>query len=115
MVSLVFAGCGQTATVSNKESVSLEIVKSPTNTQKVELKANSESTNLKELMDQAGISFKTEMHGTTEFVRELSGVIATASKSWKLYINGKINNFTKLSEIKINQLQAIEWRYEENK
>lgn len=104
-------GCGQK--IANA-GTTLHITKSPTNTQKINVSLE-DNKNLKELMDHAKIEFTTEMRGSNEYITKLAGVISTASKSWKLYINGKISNFATLSEIKINQPLAIEWRYEENK
>ena len=114
LLSFFLVGCAQSSPSGSGE-ISIQITKSPTNTQKIEVRNSGQAKNLAELMNQTGITFKTEMHDTSEFVRELGGVIATASKSWKLYINGQISHFTTLSDIKINQPLTIEWRYEENK
>lgn len=114
LLSLVLVGCGSKSVGSNTAEISLHITKSPTNTEQITVKADN-SSSLKDIMNKAGISFETEMRGSTEFVNKLAGVIATAGKSWKLYINGQLNNFTTLSEIKITQPVSIEWRYEENK
>ncbi len=111
-ILLTLSGCGQKALEKfnpSKKEVTLEVQKSVGNKQDYTAEANK---NLAEAMTAASIPYKTQDRGGQEVIVEMSGVIATMSKSWNLYINDEAQNFSKLSDITIKPGDKISWQYQ---
>lgn len=110
---LFLTGCGEVWSNLKDETktVTLEIQKSPENKETFTL---SPEKNLSEAMTLASIAYQTSNRGDEEVMFTLSGVIATKSRNWNLYINDERIRFTKLSEVTIKPGDKINWQYETN-
>lgn len=119
---LVTSGCGlngrSLSSVVRGEYV-VKVIKSPGN--EITYGAANEPTNnlktatMSAVLKKADVTITTAMHGQTEAVTQLAGVIATSSKAWNLYINQQKINYTRLDDVTVKPSDSIEWRYEENK
>ncbi len=67
---------------------------------------------LPELLAKSNTRFKTDMRGDKEVFTELDGVVATAEKSWNVYIDESKKDYDSLNDIKINSKNDIKIIYE---
>ncbi len=68
---------------------------------------------LTDVMEKLGIHVTTDLR-ETEVVTSLNDILATASKSWNLYINAQRKTFAALKDITVTPDDLVEWRYEEH-
>jgi hypothetical protein len=108
----LLSGCGISAGWPSKRTVSLTISKSPSHIEQSEITVKSFPVDLATVLQTSTVPYETEMHGETEFIRSLDGVVATASRRWQLYIDGKQYTITTLRNTPITQSSTLEWRYE---
>lgn len=121
VMSLFFlSGCGlndrSLSSVVRDEYV-VKVIKSPGN--EITYEAVHEPSNeltttpMATVLKKANITLTTAMHGETEAVTQLAGVIATSSKAWNLYINQEKVIYLRLDDVTVKPSDTIEWRYEE--
>ena len=111
-LALVISGCGQSTPAevgTGRKETAIEVKKSPENN---EVFVVNPDTDLKKAMDSAAIPYSVQTRGTQEVITQLSGVIVTTGKAWKLYVDNELKNFTKLSDITLEKGTKISWRYE---
>lgn len=112
-VVILMSGCGKISFTPDKE-YKIHVVKGPSNEQTFTAPlAEKKSESLTDLAKRAQLSIATALHGDNEVITQLSGVIATASKTWYIYINDKKINNPRLSNITVQPSDKIECRYEE--
>jgi hypothetical protein len=106
---LVFlAGCGVNSNqnpglFSGTAKYEVKIIKSETFHNQAEIIANKK-TSVLELLAESNLEY--ELSG--EELKQLDGVIATASRKWNLYVDNNLNNLN----TEINKKNKIEFRYE---
>lgn len=115
-ILLIGAGCttksNNNSTISAKSvDYQIQVIKSETNINTLYTKAKNPAT-MKEILSQPEVKFSAELRGGKETVTMLDSVLATASKSWNLYINGQKNNFIGLEQVEVKPGDKIEWKYE---
>lgn len=113
---LVTTGCGlknnQTQGVPTS-GFTLSVIKSTANTRTALYSGPEDALSISELLQKAKVPFKSELHGDSEVITELDGVVNTMSKEWHLYVNNKAVVFAKdLNAITVHPADQIEWRYE---
>ena len=111
-LALVISGCGQSTPAevgTGRKETAIEVKKSPENN---EVFVVNPDTDLKKAMDSVAIPYSIQTRGTQEVITQLSGVIVTTGKAWKLYVDNELKNFTKLSDITLEKGTKISWRYE---
>lgn len=115
ITGFLLSGCGSDSStfdrvVNRKKEVYIEIVKSDQETENFTVPARGQ--NLHEAMLATAIPFSTQMHGQDLAMVALSGVISTAGKEWRLYINDQPRIGADISKINLNESTKISWRYE---
>jgi len=114
ITTLLLSGCGTSTTLSEvfdgKKEVVIEIQKSEESKVESVVKAHGQSLN--DMMLETQIPFTTELHGQDVAMIKLDGVMSTAGKEWRLYINDELRHGADITKINLNESAKISWRYE---
>ncbi|MBT6819072.1 MAG: hypothetical protein HOA57_01720 [Candidatus Magasanikbacteria bacterium] len=109
LATIFLAGCSVVSNdnpglFSGTRDYKMEIVKSEVNINTIEFVAEK-NLSVKNLLNQSGVEYKMRGDGK---LRELDGVIATASREWNIYID---DTQADLNTIVCNKCQ-LKWQYE---
>ncbi|MBT4121167.1 MAG: hypothetical protein HOD54_01350 [Candidatus Magasanikbacteria bacterium] len=109
LATIFLAGCSVVSNdnpglFSGTRDYKMEIVKSEVNINTIEFVAEK-NLSVKNLLKQSGVEYKMRGDGK---LRELDGVIATASREWNIYID---DTQADLNTIVCNKCQ-LKWQYE---
>lgn len=114
IASFLLSGCGTTSSLNEvfdgKKEVVIEIQKSEDSKTEAVIKAKGQS--LSDMMLETEIPFTTELHGQDIAMVKLDGVMSTAGKEWRLYINDQPRFGADITKINLNESAKISWRYE---
>lgn len=108
------AGCaarsGESGETLSAPAITVTIARSEDNSRTVRVTGSEHS--LAEALKQGAVPYRTAPGPQGEMMAELDGVVATASKTWNLYINGAQTTWTSLESVTVRAQDRVEWRYE---
>lgn len=107
---LIGAGCS-TRTDEALSTFRVDIVKSAENAFTYTTVLGTNLTDLQKLLDSTNVDYKTQ-YQDYEAITELDGVLTTAKKKWKLYINDTQVAYDKLTDVSVAPTDYIKWQYQ---
>jgi len=107
------AGCNSLPEETIHNTYNVQVTKSASYRDSHQVVEESEKIPLDQLMKKMDPELGIQKRNGQDMIVKLDGVIATASKEWKLYINNIQPEFTNLADLTVHTSDQIEWRYEE--
>ncbi len=110
---LTVTGCARVQPGDSAESTyTISLQKSPVSTRDITHTPKNQPVHLFDLITEAQIPIATTSQGTHHVITALDSVIVTASKEWRVYVNGTPINNDLIQSLALKPTDKIEIKYE---
>jgi len=111
---ITLSGCGSLSsqsTAQTEHDFVLTVEKPGNSSSRHEYTTTSESVNLRDILEGTDRVYMTDYKGN-EVISNLDGIIATAARSWNVYIDDTKQTFQSIDELEVQKGSDITLRYE---